>query len=99
MLEIRTTQEMRDISLAQLRISYLDNLTWTRSRQASLQGQYYFRCACQHCEGGLQYNMIYNNHSEEDDLSVRIRDYISESSNSIQSGKDIMEEMMIEQLK
>ena len=94
MLEIRTTQEMRDISLAQLRISYLDNLIWTRSRQASLQGQYYFRCACQHCEGGEQYNMVYkHNYSEGEDLSVRIRDYISESSNSIQSGKDIMEEM------
>ena len=56
MLEIRTTEELEDVTLDKLRICYLDPFTGTEARHSALKKHYYFDCRCEHCEEGGGYN-------------------------------------------
>lgn len=60
-LEVRTTMELENVELDNLRICYLDPLTGTRARQAALQSNYYFECQCEHCEPESEYRVFYKN--------------------------------------
>ena len=103
MLEIRTTEELEDVSLDKLRICYLDPFTGTKSRKSALKKNYYFDCKCQHCDGGFEYNMFYRNTGKictkdiilhSGDLLEKVESYINENYVDIDAAKEIMEKIV-----